>query len=190
MVAVGGQVEHLRARTALPRLAACAGRTAVYLARGRIRFPRRYVGQRVRFADGSTSWVYRETVMEGPAPPDPCVLIVQFRLRRVSGPGHRLFRAESWLNTPLFAGFPGFVSKLWFAADESGVYRGLYDWDGPEQANAYVRALWWPLALVSELDSIRYHVLPGLRRDDVIAYPALIGSSAEPGQWWRPTESW
>jgi len=128
--------------------------------------------------------------MERPAPLEPCVLIVQFRLRRVRGLGHRLFRAESWLNTPLFAGFPGFVSKLWFAADESGVYRGLYDWDGPEQADDYVRALWWPLALVSELNSIQYHVLPGLRRDDVIADPARSDAPVDPCQWWRPTESW
>ncbi|MET9275505.1 hypothetical protein [Kribbella sp. NPDC003557] len=187
---MGGQVEHLRAGIALPRLAACAGRTAVQLARRRIRFPRGHVGQRVRFADGSTAWVYRETVMERPPSLDPCVLIVQFRLRRVRGVGHQLFRAESWLNTPLFAGFPGFVSKLWFAADDFGVYRGLYDWDGPHHADAYVRALWWPLALVSELDSIQYHVLPGLRRDDVIADPTCIAGPAAADQWWRPAESW
>jgi hypothetical protein len=30
-----------------------------------------------------------------------------------------VFRAESILNTPLFAGFPGFVSKLWLAHDEN-----------------------------------------------------------------------
>ena len=35
----------------------------------------------------------------------------------------------SLLNTPFFVGFPGFVSKLWLANDEHGVYRGLYRWD-------------------------------------------------------------
>jgi hypothetical protein len=159
-------------------LAGCAGRTAVLLARRRIGLPRERVGLRVRFGDGSSSWVYRETVLERPAPRDPCVLIVQFRLRFVRGLGHRLFRAESLLNTPLFAGFPGFVSKLWFAADEFGVYRGCYDWDGPDRADAYVRALWWPLALVSDLESIRYQVLPGLRRDEVIADPSNIEEPA------------
>jgi hypothetical protein len=103
-----------------------------------------------------------------------------------------LFRAESWLNTPLFVGFPGFVSKLWLAADEHGVYRGVYDWDGPGRAESYVSALWWPLALVGDLTSIRYQVLPGLRRDDVLADPVRIGAlvPAEPDQWWRPVESW
>ena len=70
-------MEHLRLGVALPRLAACAGRTAVQLARRRIRFPRRQVGRRVRFADGSTARIYCETVMElSAAPLNLCVLIV------------------------------------------------------------------------------------------------------------------
>jgi hypothetical protein len=47
----------------------------------------------------------------------------------VRGLGHAAFRGESLLNTPLFAGFPGFVSKLWLANDGLGRYRGLYEWD-------------------------------------------------------------
>lgn len=78
----------------------------------------------------------------------------------VRGRGHALFRAESLLNTPLFAGFPGFVSKLWMAHDENGVYRGFYQWNGAERADAYVRALWWVLALVSDRSSIRSHHIP------------------------------
>jgi hypothetical protein len=42
----------------------------------------------------------------------PRVLVVEFRLRAVRGRGHAVFRRESLLNTPLFAGFPGFCSKL------------------------------------------------------------------------------
>jgi hypothetical protein len=53
------------------------------------------------------------------------VLVVEFRLRAVRGLGHAAFRWESLLNTPLFAGFPGFVSKLWLANDDLGRYRGL-----------------------------------------------------------------
>ncbi|MEV0267875.1 hypothetical protein AB0H43_03795 [Hamadaea sp. NPDC050747] len=99
-----------------------------------------------------------------------------------------MFQAESMLNTPLFVGFPGFVSKLWLAADEHGVYRGCYDWDGPETARAYVRALWWPLALVSDTASIKYRVLPGLRRDAILMDPGRVdaGRSQEQDQWWRP----
>ena len=93
------------------------------------------------------------------------------------------------LNTPLFVGFPGFVSKLWLAHDENGVYRGFYQWDGSQLADTYVRALWWVLALVSVRGSIRYVVLPALRRDDVLADPTVLdGIAASQRQaWWRLT---
>jgi hypothetical protein len=64
---------------------------------------------------------------------------VAFKLRWVHGWGHPLFRAESLLNTPLFVGFPGFVSKLWLAHDDNEVYRGFYQWNGAQLADAYVR---------------------------------------------------
>ncbi len=116
------------------------------------------------------------------------MLVVCFRLRRVHrGWAHGLFRLESELNTVLFAGFPGFVSKLWLRHDEHGVYRGFYQWDDPALAVAYVRALWWVLVLVSERTSIHYAVLPGFDRDEVLADPSLIDTvSAAPSGWWRP----
>jgi hypothetical protein len=159
------------------------------LIRGRrIHQPVDHVGQRIPFGDGTTAEVYRETVIDGPAPLGPAVLIVCFRLRGIRGKwGHALFRLESELNTVLFAGFPGLVSKLWLRHDQHEVYRGLYQWDGPEQAVAYVRALWWVLAPVSEPGSVHYAVLPGLDRDQVVADPTLIDTlTAAPGGWWRP----
>ena len=79
------------------------------------------------------------------------------------------------------------VSKLWLAHDERGVYRGLYEWDDPAQADAYVRALWWVLALVSDPASIHYAVLPGLRRDELLRDPKLTDDTAPDQQraWWR-----
>jgi hypothetical protein len=98
-----------------------------------------------------------------------------------------VFRIESILNTPLFVGFPGFVSKLWLAHDRHGLYRGLYEWDGADRAEAYARSLWRVLALVSEKGSIGYRLLPGLRRDDVLGETAVLepNASTERGEWWR-----
>jgi hypothetical protein len=101
-------------------------------------------------------------------------LAVTFRLRWVRGRGHAAFRAESLLNTPLFAGFPGLVSKLWFTHDEQGRYRGIYEWDGAALADSYARALWWVLALVCSRNSIHYTILPGRHRDDVVTDPDLL----------------
>ena len=172
---------------ALRALIGCAANTARLLRRQRIHLPARHVGMRLRFADGTSARVYRETILDRGATADPCVLIVEFRLRAVRGRGHAVFRAESLLNTPLFAGFPGFVSKLWLTADEHGHYRGLYEWDGPRRAEAYARALWRVLALVSVPGSIHYVVLAGLRRDEVLERPqVLAGAAAGTAAWWRP----
>ena len=163
------------------------GRGFAMLARRQVHIPKENVGRILQFADGSTSRVYRETVVDGGVPAEPCVLVVAFKLRLVRGSAHRLFEAESVLNTPLFVGFPGFVSKLWCANDDRGVYRGLYEWDGAARARGYAAALWRVLELVSVPGSIRYQVLPRLHRDEVLTNPALM--KAEPAQsnqaWWR-----
>jgi hypothetical protein len=173
-------------RAALKALISCVASTARLLWRGRIHVPPEHVGMRLRFADGTSARVYRETVAGPGETRDPCVLVVEFRLRAVRGFGHTLFRWESLLNTPLFAGFPGFVSKLWLAADERGRYRGVYEWDGPRHAEAYARALWRVLALVSVRGSIHYLVLPGLRRAELLDRPqVLAGPAADAPAWGR-----
>src|SRR4249920_4239259 len=175
----------LASRAALRALANCATSTARLLRQRRIHLPAGHVGMRLRFADGTSARVYRETVVDRGATQDPCVLVVGFRLRAVHGRGHTVFRWESLLNTPLFVGFPGFVSKLWLADDERGRYRGLYEWDGPRLAENYARALWRVLAPVSVAGSIHYVVLPGLRRDAVLERPQLLGGD---DAWWRLVE--
>jgi hypothetical protein len=173
---------------AWPAVARCVLRCAVLLARRRLRLPRTSVGLRLHFADGTTGTVYRETRVDRPAPVAPCLLVVEFRLRGVRGPtAHALFRAESLLNTPLFAGFPGLVSKLWVAADEHGVYRGVYEWDGADRAESYARSLWRVLALVSVPESIRFRVVPGLGRSQVLADPAVLAADGPAGgtDGWR-----
>lgn len=161
--------------------------SVLLLGRGEVSQPRERVGRVVRFADGTSARVYRETVVSR-TPREPCVLLVCFRLRAIStAGGHALFRAESVLNTPLFVGFPGFVSKLWFAADDRGAYRGLYEWDGATAAEHYSRCLWRVLELVSVPGSIDYRVIPGRRRDEVLDAPALLERYApdEARAWWR-----
>jgi hypothetical protein len=174
--------------TAARAVGRCIARSAVMLARGEVHLPRSWVGRRVRFGDGSVGRVYRETAVDG-RPPEPCVLEVCFRLWGVRGRAHTLFEWESIINTPLFVGFPGFATKLWVAHDDNGKYRGLYEWDGAERAEAYARALWRVLQLVSEPGSIHYRVLPGKRREDV--FTQVEGGVSEPaaevgaGEWWE-----
>jgi hypothetical protein len=63
-------------------------------------------------------------------------------------------------------------------------------WDGPARAEAYARALWRVLALVSVPGSIHYVVLPGLRRDELLARPQVLADvAADAAAWWRPGEA-
>ena len=160
------------------------------LLRRQVQQPDEHVGQRLSFADGTCARVYRETVIDREPPVAPVVLVVSFRLRRVrSRLGHAAFRAESLLNTVLFAGFPGLISKLWLQHDEHGVYRGVYQWDGAESARGYVRALWWPLALVSVPGSIGYAIVEGVHVASVLLDPRVLNAEAatDAGQWRRLT---
>lgn len=164
----------------------CIARTAALLLRRQHHLRAQHVGTQLFFADGTSARVYRETLVDG-VPEKPCTLIVEFRLRLVHGFGHRLFRWESLLNTPLFVGFPGFVSKLWLSSDQHDVYRGVYEWDGPRRAEHYARSLWRVLEIGCVPGSIHYRVLPGLRRDTVLAAPGLLAALApeEATAWWR-----
>ena len=175
-------------RVAARGIGRCAVETMRLLRSRRIGWPRSHVGARLRFADGTIGRVYRETVVDHAEDNEPCVLIVSFRLRFVHGRlMHTLFRWESWLNTPLFVGFPGFVSKFWMANDQNDVYRGLYEWDGAERAEHYARCLWRVLALVSVRGSIGYTVVPGIGRDVALAEPDRLAATAEEmPAWSRP----
>jgi hypothetical protein len=142
------------------------GRTVSLLARRRLGQPREQVGARLVLADGAASTVFRETVARDRSAARPAALQVRFRLRGAgrSRPAHAVFRRTCVVNTPLFAGFPGFVSKLWLA-DEDGAYRGLYDWDGAAAAAWYAALLSRVLALVCVRGSVEWQVAAGASRE-------------------------
>jgi hypothetical protein len=176
-------VRPLALPVALWRIARCAATTIALVARGRLHQPAGRVGTRLTFADGTSARVYRETVAHRAPLGEPVVLVVTFRMWLLNGRcGRAYFRLVSQLNTLLFAGFPGFATKLWLAADGQGRYRGLYEWDGATAAAEYVRARWWPLAVISRRDSIEYRILPHRRRRDLLT----DGGPAETDRaWWR-----
>ena len=64
-------------------LGRCAVRTAGLIATRRLHEPRTNVGRRVRWADGSTAAVYRETVADVTPTDTPTTLVVSFRPRGV-----------------------------------------------------------------------------------------------------------
>jgi hypothetical protein len=89
--AVTGGQRPLPRRVAWPAVLRCASTTAQLLARRRNHLPRGHVGMRLRFADGTSARVYRETVVDTSPAERLCILVVEFRLRAVRGLGHALF---------------------------------------------------------------------------------------------------
>jgi hypothetical protein len=165
----------------------CALRTLSLLAAGRLKLPTAQVGRVVRFADGSTSTVYRETALVGGPATSDVVLAVTFRLRFVGTNRllHTLFRVESMLNTLLFAGHAGFRTKLWMTDLDTGVYRGIYEWSGRTAAVDYLRVLRVVLLPWAQRESFGCRVMAAPSRA-----PYLAGSAVPPGEdgdrWWRP----
>jgi hypothetical protein len=156
---------------------------------GRVAAPRAHVGARLRFADGTTSRVFRETLRRGAATPDPAVLVIGFRLAPLGRRPrlHAAFRRECVVHTPLFAGFPGFRSKLWVTDERTGVYRGIYEWQDAAAARRYAQRMVGLLAPFSTPGTARFHLVAGLRRDDYLADPANEADRPDEG-WWRLAE--
>lgn len=189
MLAGVSEYQRLAGRDVVRRIAGSAVVTGRLLLEHRLSTPATWVGARLSFADGTTSVVFRESWRDGGRARDPALLLVRFRLRWVDGmaPLHAVFRTTSIVNTPLFAGFPGFAAKLWLTDPTTGVYRGVYEWDRVERAIDYVEALERVLALVCVRGSVDYHVVPGVRRDEFLADPAgVVSAEADTveNRWW------
>lgn len=110
-----------------------------YLLRGRVRHRRLSIGQILRMSDGRPYTVFRHVTLDvGDSPPaDLPVLMVRFRFARGSPAVNRWL---SLLPIPFIVGFPGFREKLWLADQETGYWRGVYQWESDAAAAAYQKS--------------------------------------------------
>ena len=155
---------------------------------GHLSSPKEWVGVRLRFHDGTSPFVFRETARREASTDDPAVIVIQFRLAFLgSNPSlHAAFRRECILHTPLFAGFPGFRSKLWADDIATGVYAGIYEWQGADLASHYAERMVGLLTPFSNTGTARYHVIEGRHRDDFLSSPREAGEGAS---WWQLSET-
>lgn len=152
----------------------------------RLRRPADHIGDTLTFADGTTSRVFRETRVADVATSAPALLVIKFRLAFLDdlAPLHAAFRRECLIHTPLFAGFRGFRSKLWLDDDRTRIYRGIYEWDGAEDAAAYAARMVGLLAPFSNRETAESHIVPGLTVSDNLTDPgATVGGESD--GWWR-----
>ena len=175
--------------SAVADFARCVRTWGGLVARRRLTSPKENLGAWLTFADGSSSFVFRETAVTQATTSDPTLLVIQFRLPALGSNQllHAAFRRECVLHTPLFAGFPGFRSKLWMDDVETGVYRGVYEWQGADLARHYAARMVALLAPFSNAGTACHQVVEGIRRDDFLLHPALAPDDVG-GDWWRLAE--
>ena len=167
----------------------CVFATLGLVARRQLAMPLTMVGNRIRFADGTVSRIYRETVMRHLETSPRVMLAVRFRLRLIgsSRVGHALFRFESLFNTLLFAAHQGFHTKLWLTDRATDFYRGIYEWEDVASAIEYAETLRVVLAPWAQKGTFAFRVIPGATRPEYFRgrIPATVDIS-QADEWWVP----
>ena len=150
MIVRGSRVDRSRLRETpgpergvLSTAVRCLLVTIALLGRRRLHLRPGSIGQARYLPDGRRFDVYRETERTSDvASTEPVTLSVWFHLRGISGGARvrqRAFERVSLVNTMLFAGVDGFLTKLWMVDPATGDWAGLYTWDTAERADRYGR---------------------------------------------------
>jgi hypothetical protein len=151
------------------QMAACAVRVVVLLLDRRLHRHPEAVGSVAHLPDGRRFVLFRKTSCEQDDDSHPVVLAVWFHLRWVPARARvrrYLFERESILNTILYAGFDGYLVKLWMVDPETSDYAGLYQWNGYPAAERYARYITAVLRPLSTPGSVGYELVDGVRLDD------------------------
>jgi len=151
--------------------ARCFVCTVALLFQRRLHIGHRRVRHDVVLDDGRRYVVFRETSCDTPTSTRPVTLVVWFRLRAIP-PGARLrrriFERACIVNTLLFAGVPGYVTKLWMVNPPTSDYAGLYSWRSASEAESYGRYITSILRPLSARGSIGFNVVADRTLDEYL----------------------
>jgi hypothetical protein len=157
----------------LGQAVACVARTVWLLCTRRLHLRSDRVGRRVRLPDGREYEVFRESTCDQSHHDGAACLMVWFRLRSIP-PGarirRRLFERLCIVNTVLFAGFDGYLVKLWMVNPETSDYAGLYAWSNAAEAESYARYITAVLRPLSVRGSVGSQVVEGSALDDYVLH--------------------
>lgn len=103
---------------------------------GRVQFPHNRIDE-VIAGETESFRVFRQMVvdpsLDDGAPPG-AVFDVRFQFKRFSPAANKRL---SGIPMPFIAVQPGFRSKTWMVGEESGAFRGLYEWATVAEAESY-----------------------------------------------------
>jgi len=109
-------------------------RFTIHLITGKVRFPRNRLGKQISVESNDYEIVKEIDVMRPGAGEPEAVFTVKFHLANMSPAANKIFLN---LPIPFFAGLPGFRHKLWLYEENTGDFRGYYEWDTVEDAENY-----------------------------------------------------
>ena len=113
----------------------------VYLAAGRLHFPKARIGELVQVEDGATVTtftIFRELIIKPPRlgwdEEHGARFKARFHVEKMSPKKNKVF---SLLTIPFFIGLKGFRSKIWLQDEKGGDAMGIYEWQTVDDARNY-----------------------------------------------------
>lgn len=129
------------------------------LLRGRIHFPKKYVGRVLTMEDGQEYTVFRHLMISPKKQTDPKMTVfrVRFEFANLSP---RINRRLSMIPAPFLIARPGFRQKIW-TMNENGHFQGIYQWESNEFAEEYSGSfIFKVMTKRSAPDSLSYEIIP------------------------------
>lgn len=129
------------------------------LLRGRIHFPKKYVGRVLTMEDGRKYTVFRHLMVDPMKETQTkmAVFKVRFKFANLS-PG--INKYLSMIPAPFLIARRGFRQKIW-TINDNGYFQGIYQWASKEFAKEYPESfIFKVMTKRSATDSLFYEILP------------------------------
>jgi hypothetical protein len=116
----------------------CLGISILRMVRGKLRYPKQCLGQKVKIEDGQEFTIFRHaSIYPDQVGGTTVVFIVSFRFSHLS---HKANRIASLIPMLLITGFPGFGIKMYGVNRSNGYWMGMYQWVSIQALEEYKKS--------------------------------------------------
>ncbi len=127
--------------------------------RGRVHFPKEYVGKIFTMGDGQEFIAFRHLIVDSPKASDTSLAVFKVRFKFAKLP-LRINKRLSLFPTPFLIAHPGFRQKIW-AINDRGFFQGIYQWESKEFAESYPQSfIFKKMTKRSAEGTLSYEVIP------------------------------
>jgi len=129
------------------------------LFRGRVHFPKEYVGKIFTMEDGREFTAFRHLIVDPKKESNTplAVFKVRFKFAKFS---LRVNKRLSLFPTPFLIAQPGFRQKIW-TINDNGFFQGIYQWETKEFAESYPQSFIFKMMTKrSSAGTLSFEVIP------------------------------